>query len=212
MSAVQSEVAKPKRQHSAETRRRIGESKEGYVPPLSERVSISESKAGVLPKEATKAKMSAAKEGRAMPDETKEKIGKTVKEARSIGMMGKQTRFLTLIASGQSVREAAQTVGYSTPVAYELANNVHFRQAILDATVMLRATLYTKMPELLDLSFQTLADTMRSPTARHEVKVKAAAHTLQLAMFLATADKNFQPPPPSPEDLALIEGEVAAEE
>ena len=211
MSAQASEVEKPKRRHSMETRLRIAKSKEGYVPPVSERVSISESKAGVLPKEATKAKMSAAKEGRAMPDETKEKIGKTVKEARSIGMMGKQTRFLTLIASGQSVKEAAQTVGYSTPVAYELANNVHFRQAILDATVMLRATLYTRMPELLDLSIKTLMSTMESPTARHEVKVKAAAHSLQLAMFLATADKNFQPSSPTLEELAVIEGESAVE-
>jgi hypothetical protein len=207
--SAQPETVKPTRRHSEATKQRIRDSRKDRIPPELERKHISESMMDKPKSEETKAKISAARKGKPMPDSAKAAISK--KAPFKLGLMGKQTRFLTLLSTGQSVRTAAEIVGFSPDIAYQLADNEQFRLAITEATMSLRAMLYKDMPDMLDLAKNTLMDTMRSPTARTEVKVKAASHVISLAIFLASADKNFQPPPPTAEDLELIEGEAVGE-
>jgi hypothetical protein len=197
--------------HSEETRQKLSSVRKGFVPSQSDRVKISTTKADIPKTKEAKANMSKAKKGTSLSDKTKQAIGESIKDSYKLDRMGREARFLTLLASGQSVKQAAQIVGFDKNIAYGLANNEQFRLAITEATMSLRAMLYADMPDMLDLAKNTLMDTMRSPTARTEVKVKAASHVISLAIFLASADKNFQPPPPTAEDLELIEGEAVGE-
>lgn len=211
MSVTQEAAVRKRVSPTPETRRKLSAALKDRVPPKSERLNISKSKTGIPKSEESKAKMSEAKKGKTASDETKEAITLSLRDHYKLGQMGREARFMTAIATGQSVKTAAQTVGLDHDTAYKLAQNEQFRLAIIEASMHIRAALYEDMPEMLALSKKVLMDTMRSPTARAEVKVKAAAHVQSLAIFLASADKGFQPPPPDQEDLDLIVGQAVQE-
>ena len=200
---------KERYRHSAETRAKIGakaRARPGHSFTEEQRARIAKAKTGEVRSDEVKARISAAKSGIPMSEGQKAVIAEKSKEWAEYGIMDREVRFVTLVATGQSVKTAAQIVGFSDQVAYRYANDPNFRQSILDATQHMRGLLYKDMPAMLDTAKKTLMDVMTSPTARNECKVKAAAHTISLAIFLATQDKGFVPPLPSEDDLKMIEG------
>jgi hypothetical protein len=200
---------KPYPGHSAETRAKQSakaQGRQGHAFTEAQRARIAKANTGKVRTEEARAKVSAAKTGVPQSAEANEKRAEALKDWAEYGIMGKELRFITMLATGQSVKAAAQIVGFTPQVAYRYANDLDFRQGILDATALMRVLLYKDMPAMLDTAKKTLMDVMTSPTARNECKVKAAAHTISLAIFLATQDKGFVPPLPSEDDLKAIEG------
>jgi hypothetical protein len=200
---------KPAHRHSAETRAKISaraKVRTNHAFTDERKANIAKSKTGEVRSPEARAKMSAAKTGVPQSAEANERRAEALKDWAEYGIMGKELRFITMLATGQSVKAAAQIVGFTPQVAYRYANDLDFRQGILDATALMRVLLYKDMPAMLDTAKKTLMDVMTSPTARNECKVKAAAHTISLAIFLATQDKGFVPPLPSEDDLKMIEG------
>jgi hypothetical protein len=223
-----SAASKGHQYNTPEVRAKISAANKGKVRSEEARAKISRAKTGTTLPDEVKAKIAESTKSdehkaaisekaakRASDPAEKERLRRMAQAGQGhseYGPMGKEVRFLTLLATGQSVQSAAKSAGISEEVAYKYSVDTHFREGILDATMQMRAMLYKDMPDMLALSKKTLMDTMLSPTARHEVKVKAAAHTISLAIFLATSDPGFKPPPPSEDDWALIEGGSAVEE